>query len=363
MSLPEGGFEAIRKSLLGWFEINKREMPWRDSRDPYAIWLSEVMLQQTRVDQATPYFQKFMAAFPKVADLANADQHDVLMLWEGLGYYARGRNLHKAAKVVADDYGGRFPASYEKLLSLPGVGPYTAAAIASIAFGGKHAVVDGNVIRVLSRFFGITDDVSSGRTKRTIQELADELLDPQKPGDFNQAVMELGSLVCSPSIPKCDECPLGAWCVAHKTLQTSTIPYKAPKSKVPHHDIVVAVISDAQGRLLIARRPETAMLGGLWEFPGGKIEKGETLEQALIREIREELGVQIAIRRDFMVLKHAYSHFKITLHAYLCDLESGNPEPRSSSELRWVLPQQLADFPFPKANRRLTVALMEQFRG
>lgn len=363
MSLTEGEFGAIRKALLGWFDSNKREMPWRESRDPYAIWLSEVMLQQTRVDQATPYYQKFISAYPSVSDLAKADQHDVLMLWEGLGYYARGRNMHRAAKAVVEVHGGEFPSAYEDLIALPGVGPYTAAAVSSIAFGERHAVVDGNVIRVLSRFYGITDDVANGKTKRLIQSLADELLDPQHPGEFNQAVMELGSLVCTPSQPECKYCPLATWCVANKTLQTDTIPYKAPKHKVPHHNIVVAVISDKNGRLLIARRPESAMLGGLWEFPGGKVEQGESFDEALHREISEELGIHISINREFMVLKHAYSHFKITLHAFLCAQTGGTPEPRSSSEIRWVSPMQLAEFPFPKANRRLTLALMEQLNG
>lgn len=363
MSLTEGEFGAIRKALLGWFSSSKREMPWRESRDPYAIWLSEVMLQQTKVDQATPYFQKFISAYPTVTDLAEADQHDVLMLWEGLGYYARGRNMHKAAKAVVELHGGVFPSTYEELIALPGVGPYTAAAVSSIAFGGRHAVVDGNVVRVLSRFYGITDDVASSRTKRVIQSLADELLDPNHPGEFNQAVMELGSLVCTPSAPHCEDCPLARWCVANKTLQTDSIPYKAPKQKVPHHDIVVAIISDDIGRLLIARRRETAMLGGLWEFPGGKVEHGESHEHALHREIFEELDIQISVTREFMVLKHAYSHFKITLHAFLCTHASGTPKPRSSSEIRWVSPKQLIEFPFPKANRRLTLALMEQLNG
>lgn len=363
MSHTEGEFGAIRNALLGWYSANKREMPWRESSDPYAIWLSEVMLQQTRVDQATPYFQKFISAYPTVADLANADQHDVLLLWEGLGYYARGRNMHKAAKAVVELHGGVFPSSYEELIALPGVGPYTAAAVSSIAFGGRHAVVDGNVIRLLSRFYGITDDVASSRTKRVIQSLADELLDPQHPGEFNQAVMELGSLVCAPSLPQCGNCPLARWCVANKTLQTDAIPYKAPKQKVPHHDIVVAIISDGTGRILVARRPESAMLGGLWEFPGGKVEQGESFDEALHREISEELGIQISINREFMVLKHAYSHFKITLHAFLCAHTGGTPEPRSSSELRWVSPKQLAKFPFPRANRRLTEALLEQLHG
>jgi A/G-specific adenine glycosylase len=335
-------------------------MPWRDSSDPYRIWLSEVMLQQTRVDQAMPFYLKFIASFPTVADLAAADQHEVLMLWEGLGYYSRGRNLHKAAKVIVDAHNGYIPESYNELIALPGVGPYTAAAVASIAFGAPHAVVDGNVIRVLSRFSGIEDDIRNQSTKTAIQHIADDLLDPANPGEFNQAVMELGSLVCTPTNPKCDACPLSTWCIAHKLAQTEIIPYKSPKPKVPHHQIVVAVISNAHGQLLIARRPENVMLGGLWEFPGGKVDDGETNEQALHREIEEELGIRIAIRKELMQLKHAYSHFKITMHAYICDYIDGTPSPKASTEIRWVEAAKLAEYPFPKANRQLTLALMEK---
>ncbi len=363
MTLPGGDLHSVRQSLMAWYQVNKREMPWRGSSDPYKVWLSEVMLQQTRVDQATPYYLKFVASFPTVFDLAKADLHDVLMLWEGLGYYSRGRNLHKTAKVVVDTHGGIFPETYESLMMLPGVGPYTAAAISSIAYAKPHAVVDGNVIRVMSRFFGIRDDVRSHHTKSTIQHVADELLDPAQPGEFNQAVMELGSLVCTPTNPSCDACPLSHWCVAFKMAQTDSIPYKSSKPKVPHHHIVVAIISNEEGQLLIARRPENAMLGGLWEFPGGKVEANEPLEQALHREILEELDIRIAIRDEFMHLKHTYSHFKITLHAFLCDHAGGTPTPRASSEIRWVDAEKLREFPFPKANRKLTLALMDAANG
>ena len=363
MSLAEGDIQSVRRMLNAWFQKSKREMPWRGSKDPYQIWLSEVMLQQTRVDQATPYYLRFRESFPTVFDLAAADQHDVLMLWEGLGYYSRGRNLHKAAKVVVEKYGGIFPESYELLLSLPGIGPYTAAAIASIAFDQPKAVVDGNVIRVLSRFSGMVDDVRSTSTVNQIQHIADSLLDPSCPGEFNQAVMELGSQVCTPVKPQCKSCPLSNWCVAFRMAQTDTIPYKSPKPKVPHHHIVVAIISDDKDRLLIARRPENAMLGGLWEFPGGKLEAGESMEQAIMREVEEELGIQIAVQREYMKLNHAYSHFKITMHAFMCIHLSGDPIPKASTDIRWVEPSQLGDFPFPKANRKLTLALMGKVDG
>lgn len=338
-------------------------MPWRDCGDPYKIWLSEIMLQQTRVDQATPYFERFVEHFPTVRDLAEADQQDVLRVWEGLGYYSRARHLHSAAQTVVDKFDGKVPDSWNEITELKGVGPYTASAILSIAFQKKYAVVDGNVIRVLSRYHGIEDDVRSTKTKNTIQEIADEFISEDRPGDFNQAVMELGATICTPSNPDCEECPLLADCIAHKTVKTDEIPYKSPPKKRPHHQIGVGIIMNEDEEVLIALRPEDAMLGGLWEFPGGKQKEDEEMENTVIRELNEELGVKVSINKPFMKLDHAYSHFKITLHAYLCELENGTPKPQSSQEVRWVSIDELEDYPFPKANRRLTEKLMNLNQG
>ena len=351
--------EEFSRPIIQWYQENKRDLLWRDTNNPYFVWLSEIMLQQTRVDQATPYFLKFTNAFPTVCSLANADQHDVLMLWEGLGYYSRARNLHITAKTICFDLNGKFPELYSELIKLKGIGPYTAAAISSIAFNQPHAVVDGNVIRVLARWAGILDDVSSTKIKNDIQQLANELLDHTQPGDFNQAMMELGATVCNPSNPKCNDCPLNRNCTAFHTAKTDIIPYKAPKKKVPHHQIVVGVLVDNEGNFLIAKRPDNKMLGGLWEFPGGKVEVGENHEQALTREFFEELDVKIQVGGNITQIKHAYSHFKITMHAYFCTLESGIPKGKEGQDLRWVSKDQLVDFPFPKANRKLTEILMD----
>lgn len=352
-------FTSARKQLLDWYRKNKRSLPWRDTHDPYKIWISEIMLQQTRVDQAMPYFRRFMECFPTVYRLAEASQEDVLRVWEGLGYYSRARNMHYAAGQIVREYNGNIPDSMEKIRKLKGIGPYTSAAILSIAYGKPHAVVDGNVIRVLSRFVGIEKDVRKPAVVKEIQDAADRFLDDASPGDFNQAMMELGATVCTPKSPLCSSCPLQSDCFAHREKRTTQIPYKSPAKKRPHKHIAVGVIRDKQNRFLIARRPENVMLGGLWEFPGGKQEKGEKIKQTLERELLEELGVRVNVESEIMQIKHGYSHFTITLHAYFCSIVAGNPQPKSSQALEWVYPEELKDYPFPKANRLLTETLMK----
>ncbi|REL33231.1 A/G-specific adenine glycosylase [Rhodohalobacter sp. SW132] len=349
--------------MLDWYSLAKREMPWRNTSDPYRIWISEIMLQQTRVDTVIPYYRRFTDAFPTVYELASADQQTVLKLWEGLGYYSRARNMHHAAKDVVNRLDGNFPDNYNDLLKLKGIGPYTAAAISSIAFNEQQAVVDGNVIRVMSRYFGIRDDVRRSAVKKEIQELADQIIPKNQPGDFNQAVMELGATVCTPKNPACDACPLSTGCVAYNSAQTESIPYKSPAKKVPHHQIGVGIITDSNQNLLIALRPDDAMLGGLWEFPGGKQKNGESIEKTVQRELKEELGVEVRVNRKLMKLKHAYSHFKITLHAYWCTIEDGDPAPNSSTELKWVSPDEISKYPFPKANTVLIEKLQSDEEG
>lgn len=346
--------------LLKWYQDHKRQMPWRDEPDPYKIWISEIMLQQTRVDQATPYFRNFISLFPTVYDLAKADQQEVLKAWEGLGYYSRARNLHSAAKMVVKEFDGKLPESYDEIIKLKGIGPYTAAAITSIAFNKPNAVVDGNVIRVLTRYFGIEEDTRSAKTRNKVQEFASDLIDEEKPGDFNQALMELGSEVCTPSNPDCNECPVQSGCVALKMAKTDVIPYKSPAKKKPHHTIGVGIIENKDGKLLIALRPENAMLGGLWEFPGGKQKDEEDIQQTIERELNEELGVKVKAYKELMSLKHTYSHFSITLHAWFCTLLSGTPKPKESQEVRWVTRNELERYPFPKANKVLTEKLMKE---
>lgn len=345
------------KKIVEWYHTNKRDLPWRNTDDPYKIWISEIMLQQTRVDTVIPYYERFLEQFPTVHDLAEADQQSVLKCWEGLGYYSRGRNLHHASKMVVDNFNGKLPSTYNEITSLKGIGPYTASAVLSIAFQKKHAVVDGNVIRVLSRYYGIQDDIRRSATKNRIQDLADDLITEDEPGDFNQAVMELGATVCTPQNPQCGDCPLSVECVAANSAQTDVIPYKSPAKKIPHHQIAVGLILNQNNELLIALRPNESMLGGLWEFPGGKQEDNETLQEATARELKEELGVDVQVFSKFRDLRHAYSHFKITMHAFWCRIKSGDPEPKSSQQIKWVSLDKIDKYPFPKANKTLIESL------
>ncbi|TVQ03567.1 MAG: A/G-specific adenine glycosylase [Balneolaceae bacterium] len=345
------------EKLAAWYQANKRDLPWRRTDDPYKIWVSEIMLQQTRVETVIPYFRRFVEVFPTVFHLAAASQQQVLKCWEGLGYYSRGRNLHQAAKTVVEDFDGKIPSTHKEISKLKGIGPYSAAAILSIAFNRKYAVVDGNVIRVITRFYGIPDDIRKETTKKHVQELADDLIDGNNPGDFNQAVMELGALICTPKNPACHLCPVSQYCISLQRMETDVIPYKSPSKKIPHKEIAVGLIVNEKNELLIALRPNNSMLGGLWEFPGGKREQNETLQETVIRELKEELGVDVEIYSKFRDLKHTYSHFKITLHAFWCKIINGQPAPKSSQKLVWVGLEGVDHYPFPKANKTLLNSL------
>lgn len=342
---------SLRRSLLGWFRRGARELPWRGTGDPYRVWLAEILLQQTRVSTALPYYDRFVRAFPKVHDLAAASEQKVLKLWEGLGYYSRARNLHKAAKIIVNEHRGRFPKTAAEWQQLPGVGRYTAGAIASIAFGEPVPILDGNAKRVLSRVFAIEDCVDDAGTERLLWSIA-ELLVPQKsPGDFNQALMELGSRVCTPRSPLCGNCPVQKSCDAYRLGRQDKLPMRRKKKPPPHYEIVAAAIKK-NGRFLLGRRPAGSLLGGLWEFPGGKVKRGETHEQALIRELKEELAIDVAVGAFVTSVKHAYSHFKITLHVYFCSHTSGKHRAHWHSEIKWVPRSHFDRYAFPAADRK-----------
>lgn len=342
----------IGNRVLEWYRRHRRDLPWRDDPSPYRVWVSEVMLQQTQVATVIPYFERFMARFPTIEDLAAADDGDVIKAWEGLGYYARARNLHRAARVVLERHGGRVPGDPEAFRALPGVGEYICAAVQSICFGHPMAVVDGNVRRVLARLFEIDHPVGTAAAARAFRERAHEILVADDASSFNQGMMELGALVCRPTSPRCEECPLSPPCGARRRGTQVGFPVKPPKRRVPEVRAAVGVI-ESNGRMLITRRPDDGLLGGLWEFPGGKIEAGESPEAALEREIREEVGLDVEVIGFVARVRHAYTHFKVELDVFRC-------RPRGAAEVtlngptdhRWIAREEIADYAFPKANHK-----------
>jgi A/G-specific adenine glycosylase len=342
--------------LLRWFRKNARDLPWRRTTDAYAIWVAEIMLQQTQSETVKPYYHRFLTRFPTVRRLARARLDTVLKLWEGLGYYSRARNLHQAAKKIVRDFDGRLPQTKHELLRLPGVGLYTAGAIASIAFGRDEPLVDGNVTRVLCRLFRIRRDPRSSAIRSKLWGLAEALLPAGKAGSFNQALMELGATVCLPRNPRCQDCPLGRICSAREHAEQEKLPRRASKKPPPRHKVVVGIIYK-NGRILIDKRKPNGLLGGLWEFPGGKVRKGESLEGAVRREVREELGVTVQIVRPLVTVQHAYSHFSVTLHTFECVYTAGKPRCNTCVDYKWVYPKQLKNYAFPAANKKIIAAL------
>ncbi len=344
--------------LLDWYLQHARALPWRGHVDPYAVWVSEIMLQQTQVETVIPYFERWMARFPTIAALAAASQQDVLSAWEGLGYYSRARNLHRAAQMVMAEQSGKLPQDPQALGKLPGVGRYTAGAVASIAFGADAPALDGNIRRVLSRLFDVTEPARSPASERRLWSLAAENLPPGRAGDYNQALMDLGAMLCTPRNPDCAHCPLADFCQARAQGMQEQRPVVAPKPPIPHITVTAAVIQ-RDGLILLSQRPIDGLLGGMWEFPGGKVEDGEDLPVCLRREIREELGAEIAVGEPFGVYRHAYTHFRVTLHAFCCEVVTGEPRPIEAADLRWAPRSQLTNFPMGKIDRMIAKRLLD----
>jgi len=350
---------AFQTLLLRWYDTHQRDLPWRQSKDPYRILVSEIMLQQTQVQTVIPYYQRWLKPFPSFAALAKAPLNPVLKQWEGLGYYSRARNLHKLAQTVMAQYRGQLPATFDELKALPGIGRYTAGAVLSIAFGQDYSVVDGNVMRVLARYFGIREDITLAATQKHVWGLAERLVPHGKAGDYNQALMELGATICTSRSPLCPKCPVRQSCKALQKGLQNDLPVKKKKQPVPHFHIGAGVIWH-QGKILISQRPLKGLLGGLWEFPGGKQERGESLRETVRREIEEELGIRVNVGRKLAEVDHAYSHFKITLHAHDCAYESGKVQSLGVMNWRWVKPQELRKFAFPAANQPVIRKLLDR---
>jgi len=347
----------IREALLEWYSAHARDLPWRRTRDPHAIWLSEIMLQQTRVATVIPYYERFLAKFPTVRHLARARLDTVLKMWEGLGYYSRARNLHRAAKEIVTRLDGEIPRTRDELLTLPGIGRYTAGAIASIAFGAREPLVDGNVTRVLCRVFRIHGNPKDRAIHQRIWSLAEDLLPKKRVGQFNQALMELGSEICTPRNPRCEECPLNRLCEANRHHEQDLLPTRVRKKPLPSHTVAVGVIH-RHGRILIDKRLPKGLLGGLWEFPGGKVRPGEPLEAALRREVKEELDIKIEVGREIVVVNHTYTHFHVEIHAFACRYVAGEPRCLACADFKWVRPGDLKRYAFPAANKKIIAVLL-----
>ena len=341
------------EALLAWYRGRRRDVPWRDETDPYRIWVAEVMAQQTRITTVRDYWGDFLERFPDVETLARADRHDVLKAWEGLGYYARARRLHAAAREVVERYGGELPEDPERLRELPGIGPYTAGAVASLAFGRPEPAVDGNTRRVLCRLLDLPDPGDA-----ELRDAARRLLEarPEEPAALNQALMDLGGEVCTPAAPSCDLCPLAAGCLARARGTVDRRPPDRERRELPHHRVALGLVWE-EDRLLVQRRPADGMLGGLWEFPGGKVEGAETPREAVRRELREELAIEVEVGAALEPVEHAYSHFRVTLLPFHARRVSGRPRARSATEWRWAGPGELEELAFPTPNRRILAGL------
>jgi A/G-specific adenine glycosylase len=348
---------AFRRALLRWYRREARDLPWRRRTDPYAIWISEIMLQQTRVDQAIPYYHRFMGAFPTVEALAQASGERVLKAWEGLGYYSRARHLHAAAQAVVREHDGVFPRTIEALTVLPGIGRYTAGAIASIAFGVRAPVLDGNVKRILSRVYDVETSIDDHGTTQTLWERADGLVPKASPGAFNQALMDLGATVCIPRAPRCGECPVRGQCRAFARGTQDERPVRRARKSVPRHELVGAAIAH-EGRYLFGKRPPNGLLSGLWELPNGTVQPGETHGVALRRVVQEQLGVKVSVGGLLASVDHTYSHMKVKLTVYRCEIQ-GVPRPFAHVSLKWIAPAQFHRYPFPMVNRKFLHLLGE----
>ncbi|MBI5154570.1 A/G-specific adenine glycosylase [Candidatus Poribacteria bacterium] len=350
------GLDALRGALLRWYDRHRRPLPWRQTSDPYGIWVAEVMLQQTTVRAVEPRWRRFLERFPDIRALARAPLEDVLAEWSGLGYYSRARNLHAAAQRVAGDFGGVIPRKPEELLALPGMGRYTAAAVASIAFGAPAAVLDANVERVIARLDCLEEDIKSTRLRKRLWSRAQELLEPARPGDWNQAMMELGAVVCLPRAPQCGVCPLAPHCAALRTGEPERIPVVRAKPPMRAAE-EVAVVLRRRGRVLILQRPGEGSFGGMWELPRGEIRDGETQAAAAARIVRELTGIEARPLRGILRLAHVVMRRKIALHVWEVEAACARVRRSMHAAHRWELPEAWAPLPASTTQREIAAYL------
>lgn len=355
--IDPGKLAFLQPRLLAWYRAHRRDLPWRRTKDPYAIWISEIMLQQTQVQTVIPYYERFVERFPTVSDLASAELEEVLKCWAGLGYYSRARNLHAAAKQIVEQHDGVFPESFEAVLALPGIGRYTAGAILSIAHDRSVPILDGNVIRVLSRVFLISGDPDTAPVKERLWSLAEAVIPEGEAGDFNQAMMELGARVCTPFEPDCARCPLETICQARRAGIQDKLP-ETRKGPATVRVKEVAAVIEREGRFLIARRPPEGLWGGLWEFPRGRCVAEETLDACLVRVAQDALGVEVRVGSPLAKIKHMVMHYSIALQALRAEILSGEPKAIDYAELRWATLEEMTTLPFsaPQAKVRAVVS-------
>jgi A/G-specific adenine glycosylase len=339
--------KRVRKRLLDWYRANKRPMPWRETRDPYAIWISEAMLQQTRVETAIPYWKRFLTLFPDVHALATADADDVLGAWAGLGYYSRARNLQAAARLIDENHGGRLPDDAEALQALPGIGRYTAGAVASIAFDRPEPVLDGNVKRVLTRLLGIREDIGRPAVVERLWKEAGALAQGPHPGDLNQALMELGATVCTPRTPRCASCPVSQFCDARAAGDSESLPIKARKKPARKVEAVAA---------LVVRRGKA--LAVLWDLPGGDLAAGETPRAGLARALRERAGLEIARASASGTVEHVFTHRRLTLHVFRASTSTDRIRLDGFAGHKWLAPRAIGSLPHATVTAKALDLLM-----
>ena len=363
---------SFREKLLAWYDANKRDLPWRRTQDPYKIWISEIMLQQTRVDTVIPYYERFLDWFPSVADLAQASEEKLLKAWEGLGYYSRVRNMQKAAQQIMENHGGVFPSSYEEISKLKGIGPYTAGAIASIAFGLPEPAVDGNVMRVLARLFEVDYDIGVPTNRKIFQAMMEFLIDPDRPGDFNQALMDLGSDIESPINPRPEESPVKEFSAAYHHGTMDRYPIKAPKKKPVPVYLTAFIIKDSQGRYLLEKNEREGLLSGFWHFPLIEVDSlSENLGQLSLldgqghAEVNPEIlsfeqDYDLAIDwqdRSYPIVQHVFSHRKWQVQLRYGLVKEGE-QPASESTV-WLTPEEFSNYPFAKPQQKIWTTFSE----
>lgn len=352
--------EEVSTPLRAWFRKEQRDLPWRRTSDPYAVWVSEIMLQQTQVATVIPYYELWMARFPTIHALAAAQEDEVLHAWQGLGYYSRARNLLAGARAVKERFGGRVPSRVEDLLTLPGVGRYTAGAIASIAYNVSAPIVDGNVIRVLTRLYALRGDPARAPLKKRLWELAASLIPEGAAREINPALMELGAMVCTPVRPRCGSCPVAEQCEARRRGIQEALPETAPRPAVTPVHMVAGVVWRGSRVLLAQRRKDESRWAGMWQFPNVEVRPGETVRDAVRRAVTEAVGVDVAPRCRAAVVRHAVTRYRMTLEAYHCLEAGGEPRRVDCQAWNWVCPSQLGDYALPAAHRNIARRLLRE---